>query len=100
MLAGQRIEVDSVRHLYEQVLEYMDNAGLWSRLEAVAPYKTSSKRYLISTTAVHPSGRDFFIPVSRRGLFMETHKNYVTATKQLRQLLDKCGIPFEYVGPS
>lgn len=100
ILAGRRIEADSVRHLYEQVLEYMDNAGLWNRLEALAPYKTSSKRYLVSTTAVHPNGRDFFIPVSRRGLFMETHKNYVTATKQLRQLLDKCGIPFEYGGGS
>lgn len=100
ILAGQRIEADSVRHLYEQALEYIDNAGLWSRLEALVPYKTRSKRYLVSTTAVHPNGRDFFIPVARRGLFMETHKNYVTATKQLRQLLGKCGISFEYGGGS
>lgn len=100
MLAGERIEADSVRHLYEQALEYIDRAGLWNRLEALVPYKTSSKRYLVAESPVHPNGRDFFVPVQYRGLYMETHKNYVTGTKQLRQLLEKCGIRLEYGGTS
>lgn len=47
-LNGKRIIADTVPDLCAKVMEYIDKNGLWDRLEALTPYATSSKRYLIS----------------------------------------------------
>ena len=64
----------------------------------LAPYKTSTKRYLIATSPKHPNGRDFVVPVEYRSLYMEAHKNYKTAIDQLTRFLRRCGVTLTYRG--
>ena len=92
------IQADSVRDLYEQTLHYLSSNGVWERVVELAPYKTSSRRYLISETPIHPNGKRFVVPVQHRNLYMETHKNYQTAITQLDRLLGRCGIKVTYLG--
>lgn len=97
-LNGNSISADTVRDLFEKVMEYIYMKGYWSEFEALAPYKTSSKRYLIATSPKHPSGQDFVVPVSYRNLYMEAHKSYKTAINQLKRLLSRLSIALVYRG--
>jgi len=96
-LDGHRISASTVPDLCTQVMEYIYSKGLWERFEALAPYKTSSKRYLFSKTSKHPQGNDFFVPLKYRNIFMEAHKNYETTITQLSRLMDQLDVKFEYV---
>ncbi len=58
-LDGHRISATTVPDLCTQVMEHINSKGLWERLEKMAPYKTSSRRYLFSKTPKHPKGNDF-----------------------------------------
>ena len=95
-----RIHADSVRDLYGQVLSILTDPdrGYAHKIEPLIPYGTRAQRYLIAKEPVHPTGRDFSVPVDRNGLYMETHKSYKTAIKQLGQFLAKAGIRLRYVG--
>lgn len=97
-LDGTRFVGSSVKDLYEQVLRLLVDEGVISRHSTLVPFKTSNERYLISTSPNHPNGNDFFIPISYGGFYMETHKSYQTALKQLRTLLAKMGIVMRYIG--
>lgn len=97
-LDEQLIEADSVRDLYGKALRYVAEAGAWDCLADLVPYKTSGKRYLVSTEPVHPTGKSFVMPVEFQGLYMEAHKNYWTALTQLERLLGNCGISVNYIG--
>jgi hypothetical protein len=95
---GQAIYADSVRDLGGQVLRYVSLAGQWDKLAALAPYKTSPRRYLIAKAPIHPNGNEFVSPVQYGDLYMETHKTYQTALSQLQKLLAKCDIQLDYLG--
>lgn len=97
-LDGTVINADSVPDLCIQVMEFLYSKGHWNKVLELAPYKTSSKRFLFSKTTVHPNGKDFFVPVKYRGLYIEAHKNYKTALDQLSKFLLKCGIKLTYIG--
>ncbi|HEY4146000.1 hypothetical protein [Pinirhizobacter sp.] len=92
MLDGTAIDADTVPDLIEKVAAFLFDSGYWSKLLAIAPYKTSSRRYLFSKTPVHPSGKNFFSELKYRDLYFEVHKNYATSLEQLRRLLGKLGI--------
>lgn len=81
-----------------KVMKHLDSKGLWGKLEMLAPHKTSPKRFLISKTAKHPNGNEFFVPVKYRNLYMEAHKNYQTAITQLQRLLSRLDIDLTYKG--
>ena len=95
---GHVIHADSVRDLYEQILQYLSRNKAWDRVVALVPYKTSSRRFLIAETPVHPHGNPFVVPVEHRGLYMESHKNYQTAMSQLARFLSRCGSTLTYLG--
>ena len=96
-LDGHRISATTVPDLCTQVMEHINSKGLWDTLEKLAPYKTSSRRYLFSKTPKHPKGNDFFVPLKYRNIYMEAHKNYETTITQLERLLTQLGIKFEYI---
>ena len=96
-LAGQVIEVDSVRDLYERVLRHVVKGGKKDEVRALLPYKTSSQRYLIAEKSRHPNGKPFFVPVEHGGLYMEAHKSYHTAVSQLAEFLSKIDVSFRYL---
>jgi len=96
-LDGERISATTVPDLCAKVLEFIYAKGLWGKLESLAPYKTSSKRYLFATQPKHPQGNDFFVPLKFRNMYMEAHKNYDTTIKQLSLLASQLGIAFKYV---
>jgi hypothetical protein len=96
-LAGEILQVDSVRDLFEHVLRYLVKHGKRDQLDRLLPYKTSAQRYLIADQPVHPSGKPFYVPVNHGGLSMEAHKSYDTAMKDLTEFLGVLGVPFEYV---
>lgn len=96
-LNGERISASTVPDLCTKIMEFIYSKGLWSQFEKLAPYKTSTKRYLFSETPKHPLGNDFFVPLKHRNIYMEAHKNYATTIKQLGRLLSQLGIEFEYI---
>jgi len=96
-LNGDRISATTVPDLCTKVMEFIYSKGLWDQFEGMAPYKTSSKRYLFAKSPKHPLGNDFFVPLKYMNLYMEAHKNYDTTIKQLSRLLSQLGITFKYV---
>ena len=97
-LDGVTIRADSVPDLFRQVMDFLHGRGRWNDVLALAPYKTSAKRYLFSTTPVHPNGNDFFVPLVSHGLHVEAHKNYPTTVEQLTRFLSKLGVTMTYKG--
>ena len=97
-LDGTVIRADSVADILKQVMEYLYAKGYWDKVLELAPYKTSSKRYLFSKSPVHPNSKDFFVPIKYRGLYIEAHKNYKTTLDQLSRFLSKYGITLTYRG--
>ena len=96
-LNGEKVSATTVPDLCTKVMEFIHSNGLWSQFENLAPYKTSTKRYLFSKTPKHPQGNDFFVPLKYRNIYMEAHKNYETTIKQLGRLLSQLDVTFEYV---
>lgn len=96
-LDGERILATTVPDLCSKVMEFISSKGLWDRFEGLAPYTTSTKRYLFAKSPRHPQGNDFFVPLKYRNIYMEAHKNYETTIKQLNRLLSQLGISFKYV---
>lgn len=97
-LGGIAIKALTVGDLCSQVMETLLSRGHGSKLLELAPYSTSSKRYLFSKTPIHPHGNDFVVPVKCRNLYIETHKNYKTAIEQLARLSSQCGVQLTYKG--
>ena len=92
----QRIVADSVSDLYEQVLRHLVDTGAMASLMPHIPFKTSSKRVLVSQTPTHPAGHDFVVPVKYGGFYMEAHKSYQTAISALRKFLARGNITMSY----
>ena len=97
-LDGVEIKAQTVPDLCTQVMDYLHMKGHGKKLMELAPYSTSSQRYLFAKSPVHPNGNDFFHPVKNHGLYIETHKNYKTALGQLARLAAKCGVKLTYKG--
>lgn len=95
-LNGETIVADTVPDLCTRVMQYIDSKGLWDKLEALAPYGTSAKRYLFAKDPKHPRGNHFFVPIQYRNIYMEGHKNYQTTIGQLKRLLARLGIELVY----
>lgn len=89
------IKADSVSDMYSQVLQFLYEKKYLKNLEI--PLKTGTKRYLISKYPVHPSKKDFVIPVEFKGFYMEAHKSYDTAINDLRKMLNLCSLTLEVV---
>lgn len=97
-LDGVAIKAHTVPDLCTQVMDFLHTKGHGKKLLELAPYSTSSQRYLFAKSPVHPNGNDFFNPVKNHGLYIETHKNYKTAIGQLARLASKCGVKLTYKG--
>lgn len=97
-LDGHVVRADTVPELFKQVMEYLYANGHWSKVRAMAPYKTSAQRYLFSQTPKHPNGNDFFVGLQCRDLYVEAHKNYRVSIQQLTRFLRKCGVQMTYMG--
>lgn len=95
---GTTIEADTVGDLTNKVMQHIRTKGKWVEVKAMAPYKTSGQRYLFAAKAKHPSGREFVAPIQCFGLYVETHKNYQTAIKQLTTFVAKLGMQLTYRG--
>jgi metal-responsive CopG/Arc/MetJ family transcriptional regulator len=95
---GRTIAAHSVPNLFKQTLQLLVLNGNTARVKTLVPFQTSNQRYLIADRPIHPNGNRFRIEVEHRGLYMEAHKSYYTALKQLQQFLLKCGISFRYLG--
>ena len=91
-----RFEASTVGELYYKALKYLYDNGYIARIESSIPFATSSKRYLIAKEPVHQGGNPFRSPIEYQGYFMETHKNYETALKQLKDLVQECGLAMNY----
>lgn len=97
-VAGQRIDASTVSDLYEQVMRLVLSKGRAEKLNSILPYRTSKERYLIAREPKHPNGKGFFAKVKVGIYYLEAHKNYETALKQLAQLLGKLDLDLRYVG--
>jgi hypothetical protein len=95
---GHLIRAVTVPDLYEQWLRFVVDEGLSKSLKELLPFRTGSRRYLIAERPIHPKENPFFIRVSHRGFFMEAHKSYATAVKDLKRLTEKLGLTLKYLG--
>lgn len=97
-LDGSEIRAESVSDLYEQALRYLVANGHESTLLSLLPVSTSKKRYLLSDSPKHPTGKHFVSPVKYRRFYMEAHKDYKNALRHLEsRILDPCGVTLEYL---
>ena len=94
-IAGKAFQAVSVPDMYEQVLKYLCDSGQIKNLVAYLPFATSADRYLLATKPFHPHGNEFRVPVNYDGYYLEAHKSYKTALKQLRDMLKLCGLSLE-----
>ena len=97
-LDGTRIEAVSVRDMYEQTMEYLDERGLLDELQEQLPISTSRQRHLLHEEPVHPDGSEFVSPAEHHSYYMEAHKDYRNGVNHLCQLLDRCGVQLTYHG--
>jgi len=88
---------DSLRILYLNVLKYLVDYNKLDKL--VLPWGTGTKRYIISKdrNPIHPSGKDFFVPVEYKGYTLESHETRKRGISLLKQLCLKLGLKFELI---
>jgi hypothetical protein len=98
-IGGKLFEAASVPDMYQQVLKYLYDSRLIDNLAPRLPFATSADRYLLATKPFHPGGNEFRVPVEYKGYYMEAHKSYKTALKQLADMLRLCDLTLEYTSP-
>lgn len=86
------IAADSVSDMYKQALEYLCESGLIDRIAPRLPYATGSKRYLLAREPRHCRGNSFIVPVEHSGYYMEAHKEYGQAIRELAKMLKPYGV--------
>ena len=88
---------DTVRHLFEDVFEYIVQKEHILRLPL--PWGSSRQRYIVTNEdpPIHPNGRAFFYPVEFKGYTIESHYARDRAMKVLSNLCAKLEIEFELV---
>ncbi|HQR16603.1 MAG TPA: hypothetical protein PLZ37_18750 [Nitrospira sp.] len=95
---GHVIRAISVKEMYQETLKYLLDKGHSKRIKDLLPFSTSGVRYLIADRPVHPKGNDFREPIKCGGYFMEAHKGYKTAVKDLSRFIAKLGLKLKYLG--
>jgi len=95
-IENKSIVAETVGDLYYQALKYLYDNNYITKVEDKIPFATSSKRFLIAKEPLHQRGNPFRCPIEYNGYFMETHKNYEQALKQLEVLVNECGLSMKY----
>ena len=93
---GQRIEARSIPDFCDQILKYVVDTGLISKIKL--PFATSEVRYFIAEDPIHPNGKPFVLPMEYAGYYIEAHKSYKNAVNHARKLLASCGQTLKYIG--
>ena len=93
---NRRFEASTIKELYFRVLKYLYDNGYIDKVKDKIPFATSRKRYLIAREPIHPGGNRFWVPIEYQGYFMETHKGYKEALKQLESFVQECGLDISY----
>lgn len=94
---GKVFSNETLRLLFEEVLKYIVDEQFIRKLPL--PWGTSRKRYIITNEVppTHPSGRNFFYPVSYGDYTMESHYSRDRGLKVLSDLCRKLEIDFEII---
>ncbi len=92
VIGKETINATTVGDLYLQALKYICDNNYITNAEEQIPYATSARRFLISRKPVHQRGNEFRVPIEYNGFYMETHKSYESALKQLEDFLKVCGL--------
>jgi len=95
-IGNKNITANTVGDLYFQALKFLYDNKYLSRVENKIPFATSPKRFLIAKEPVHQRGNKFRIPIEYNGYYMEAHKNYESALKQLEDFVKECGLEMKY----
>lgn len=88
---------EDVKGLFAKVLEYLVDNRLIDDIQL--PWGTGTKRYILTNSepAIHPNGRDFFIPIRYADFTMESHYSRKRAVKILDDLCKYLDLDFELV---
>ena len=97
LIGNNTIKAETVGDLYSKALKYLYDNNYISKVENQIPFATSPVRFLIAREPVHQRGNSFRCPIEYKGYFMETHKNYEQALKQLEDLVKECGLTLKYL---
>lgn len=95
-IGEKKIIAATVGDLYYQVLKYIFDNKHIEKVKSQIPFATSSVRFLIAKEPVHQRGNSFRAPIEYKGYYMETHKSYEMALKQLEDFLKECGLEIKY----
>lgn len=95
-IGDKNITAGTVGDLYLQSLKFLCDNQYISKIENKIPFATSSVRYLIAHEPIHQRGNKFRIPIEYNGYYMEAHKNYESALKQLEDFVKECGLTMKY----
>lgn len=94
---GKVMEGESVRSLFKNVLRYLVDNGLLTKIPL--PWGEGKIRYIVTNEdePVHPNGKTFFIPERYKGYTIETHYSRERALAVLDSLCKKLEIDYEPV---
>lgn len=84
-LEGTKIEANTVKSFYRKIFDYLVANDI--EFEHLIPFKTGSKRYLISKDGIHINGKSFFAPLIYDDNFIETHKSKSGAKSDIVKFL-------------
>lgn len=94
-IGGVVLEGDIVRSLFQNVLVFLVDKGYIKKLPL--PWGIGSTRYILTNESPpkHPTGREFFYPISYGDYFMESHYSRERGLSVLENLCKKLEIKFE-----
>ncbi|MFR1517737.1 MAG: hypothetical protein ACLSVG_03025 [Clostridia bacterium] len=93
IIDGTKIEANTVKSFYRSVFDYLTENDI--DFEQLLPFKTGSKRYLISKDGKHINGKAFFAPIIYDGYYIETHKSKNGAKSDIIKFLNKLNLNVE-----
>lgn len=93
IIDGTKIEANTVKSFYRNIFNYLTENDI--EFEQLLPFKTGSKRYLISKEGKHINGKAFFAPIIYDGYYIETHKSKKGAKSDIIKFLNELNLKVE-----
>lgn len=87
------VEGGNVKEFFESFMEFVSSTE--RNIFSGIPYRTGTKRYLISTSPKHPEGNEFKNSVKYGSYFMEANKSRTSAVLDVTKFLEDSGLEVE-----
>ena len=89
---GQRYDVKVWKDLLVSVIEWLIKTGRLTEKQLPLRTPRATKRYLVNTKPVHPTGSSFAVPKKVLNVYIETHSSAKVIKQWSCFVLNECGV--------